>query len=160
MGHKELSRWLKALLVLTAVIGLFLAFVLMPNVARTLLEEDRMHYAHLELPFEIFVWASVVPFLAMLFLAWQVFDQIGKDNSFCEENANKLKTISILGVVEVVYYFGGLVALMFIDIFYAPIIITIAIVIFFAFAISVIAAALSHLVLKAWIIKSENDLTV
>jgi hypothetical protein len=159
MSQKEMSRWLKLLLVLAMFIALFLAFVLAPSVAEDQLA-TRVHYLPYKLPFEIYIWISAMPFFYTLVIAWGIFTRMGNDNSFCEENAKALKAISRLSVFEALYYFVGEILLLATGILFPPLIITFAIVIFFSFAVAVFSAAISYLVRKGWELKTENDLTV
>ena len=159
MKHRELARWLKLLAILSGIVILFLAFLLVPNVAKEM-ALTRTKYAHLQMPFNLFVWVSVIPFMLSLLNAWKIFNQIGQDNSFSKQNAHYLTNISRLSLIELVYYFIGIILLLVFNLLHPPIIIAMAVVIFIAFALSIITAALSHLVNKAAEIKDENDLTV
>ena len=159
MKHKELSRWLKLLLILSGIVVVFLAFILVPNVAKEM-AATRLRYSHLQTPFNIFVWISTVPFIASLFMGWSICTEVGSDNSFSVKNAKSLTYISRFSLIEVIYYFIGIVLLLIFDLLHPPIIIAMAVVIFISFAMAVITAALSHLVNKAAAIKDENDLTV
>lgn len=159
MKHKELSRWLKVLVVSACVVVAVLAFVIVPSVAEKIAKSSAK-YAHLEWPFVIFIWVSTIPVIIITIISWKMFTRIGNDNSFCVENSICLKHISRLSLLEVIYYFTGTMILLFIDLLHTSLIITSAVIIFIAFALAVLSAALSHLVMKAWLLKNENDLTV
>jgi hypothetical protein len=159
MKQKDLAVWLKISISMAFAIVFFLAFIVVPGVASDLARE-KAHYAHLASPFTWFVWLSVAPAFLSMALAWMVFTEMGRDNSFCEENARRLKYISGLGLLEAAYYFVGLILLLLLNLLYVPILVSVAVIISICFLVTVSAAALSHLVMKAWLIKSENDLTV
>ncbi|MCL1802488.1 MAG: DUF2975 domain-containing protein [Eubacteriaceae bacterium] len=154
-----MALWLKASVLLASTIIVFLTFFVVPSVAKDLAEE-KTYYAYLSTPFVVFVWVSVIPAAAAVPLSWAIFSEMGRDNSFCEKNARYLKYISLLSLFIAAYYFIGIVLLLIAHLLYVPILICAAVIISICFLVSVSCAALSHLVMKAWLIKAENDLTV
>ena len=121
--------------------------------------------------------AVMEPPLLVFWDAWKIFTQIGKNNSFCVENARRLRRISfcaladtVLDVILLVY--GVIHRFRFVasfapddimkelgeDLFLAAVrFLFVAII---GVAITVAAAALSHLTLKAAHLQDENDLTI
>lgn len=141
MTQRELSIWLRVIVALTAICCLYLAVT-----------------AWLLAPVEdaIFLTFSAVPVFASLFLAWKIFADIGRDKSFTEKNAMRLRLISRLALLDTFAYVVRAVVLGILGIndFSS------LIIIFLGIAMTVITAALSHLTRKAAALKSENDLTI
>jgi hypothetical protein len=93
MQQKELSVWLRAVVILIFLCCLFLAFIVIPEQSDEYLMRHP-DYAPLFLPGLIFFWVTLLPVFASLLLAWRIFAEIGRDNSFCEKNALRLRGIS------------------------------------------------------------------
>ena len=111
-------------------------------------------------PWLISIWVSAIPCYMVLLLGWFVSTNIGKDNSFSKENAKHLKWVSFMALIDVVYYFAINGIFLLLDMSH-PFVMGIALIICFCgTAFSVCAAALSHLVDKASVMKEENDLTI
>jgi uncharacterized membrane protein len=159
LKQKELSVWLKAVLVLLAASCLVLAFLIVPEQA------DELVTAHPEyrdcfLPCLIFVEATFLPVFAALILAWQIFSDIGRDSSFSAKNALRLRSMSRLALLDTVFYVIGAVVLLAQDLLNFDILFVIICIVFMGFCFTVACAALSHLTKKAAEMKSENDLTI
>lgn len=93
-------------------------------------------------------------------LAWFIFVNIGKNESFCVQNAKHLQVISVIAVAEAFVFLVSfaLLAQESTLSFETGVWVLAAALVCFAFA--VVTAALSHLTLKAALIKAENELTV
>lgn len=97
---------------------------------------------------------------AILFQFWKITDEIGKDNSFSKENARHFHRMTILSVLVAVQYLIRIVAFIFlgettmISVYYRAGMS----LIFMLFA--VLTEALSGLVLNAYLMKQEQDLTI
>ena len=79
MKQKELSRWLKAILVLAVVAGLVTLLVLVPSFGRsTVLTYPE--YAFLYWPCLLFIWLSGVPLFAAIGYAWRVCSELARDS--------------------------------------------------------------------------------
>lgn len=98
--------------------------------------------------------------VAIGILAWLIFVNIGKNESFCVQNAKYLHAISVIAVAEAFVFLAGfaLLAQGSALSFETGVCVLAAALVCFAFA--VVTAALSHLTLKAALIKAENELTV
>lgn len=165
MGQKELSLLLK---IVVAVLAVFLtaalAFFLPP-----LAHEAYLFYAGRSesvakiLGFWVVpgvIGLSSIPCYASLVLGWKIFTQIGLNNSFCAENARRLRTISRLALADTVVYLLLSLLLCSMGIAHPSIVLILAAIILFGAAATVCSAALSHLTQKAADIKSDNDLTI
>jgi len=156
---KELAAWLKIISLLSLFIILFLTFAVVPSVAKDMARSSAK-YAHLAKPFTYFVWMSAIVPIIGVFISWSVFNELERDNSFCVKNAISLKRISQLALAEAIYYFIGIIFLLVRALLNLPVLITAGVIVTICLVITVCAAAISHLIMKAAILKDENDLTV
>lgn len=159
MKQKELSIWLKFLVTVAGLMGLFLCFWFAPVYGRMLAQKEA-HLAKLFWPCLIYIWIAAIPVYLALYEAWQIFTNIGRDQSFIRENVHRLKRITRLSIVEVVLYFGAAVILLWVDLVSIQIFIVIFIILFASMFVSVCASVLSHLVSKSMELQEENDLTI
>ena len=97
---------------------------------------------------------------AILYQFWKVCVQIGKDNSFSKENAKCFRNISHFALLLAVVWFAGIVFLAILAVRQPGISIFMITAVLLSVMISVLAAALSHLILKAYELKQENELTI
>ena len=91
-------------------------------------------------------------------LAWKICTEIGRDNSFCHQNARWLSGIGVCALIDTGYCAIGTVTLEIIA--GSPIWLLGTAVCMVGLAIALAAFLLSHLVLKAADMKDENDLTI
>ena len=165
MKQKELSRWMKAIVVLGFICVLFLDAVWVPELGKDLAgntpELQRMFW-----PCLIYFWISTIPVMVFMALVWKMATEIGRDNSFCMKNALRLRTCSLLAAADTLYYIIGGVVLALMQRILSMNLLHIGIAIIglgvcaVGAAISVLCAALSHLTRKAADMRSENDLTI
>ena len=160
MTQKTFSNLLKAAILLAflccaAVYGLYVPAI--ADEARTC----DASLSSLYLPCLIFVELTALPILAAFVLAWQIASEIGRDNSFSRANASRMKAISFLALGDVAYFWIGIVVFWFaFNAKSGPLLILTFLVGAAGVIVSVCAGALSHLILKAAVLREENDLTV
>lgn len=159
MKQKELSLWLRAVVILVALAVLFLAVVFVPDMGEELARQNP-NLDFMYMPCLIYVWVTVLPVAAALVLSWLIFTDIGRDNSFSAANAARLKGISILALADTALYILAAFLLAFFHALHPGILVVIVCVVFMGISLTVAAAALSHLTRKAALLKSENDLTI
>ena len=159
MKQDALARWLKFIIIGVGLCGLITYTVIMPRFGAYLVRHDTMLERNV-MPWLILIWISAIPCYIVLFLGWRVADNIGADRSFSHDNAKYLKWISWLAAGDAAYFFLGNIVLWFSGMNHPGIVLYSLIVVFAGIAISVAAAALSHLVLKAAVLQEESDLTV
>jgi hypothetical protein len=148
MNQKNLSLWIKIILVGMGIIGAVVYFWLVPWGFRS------------SLPWKIFLWVSGLPSYAVLFFGWGIASRIGKDRSFSVENARALRNISWLAAADSAWFFvGHLVLAVMGESRWGNVLLSL-IIVFIGVAISVAAAVLSHLVLKAAALQEQSDLTI
>ena len=163
MSQKELSVLLKAVV---AVLAVFLAAVLVffvPLLSATVAqfyEGQPVRRAIFGYGIPGIVAASSVPGFVALGLAWRIFTEIGRNNSFCAENARRLRTISRLALGDTCLYVVLAVAVLALGPKHPSVPLIFVAVTLFGAAVTVCCAALSHLTQKAADLKSDNDLTI
>ena len=101
---------------------------------------------------------SAVPIAIALVLFWMICTEVGRDNSFCRKNARYLSGIGFCALVDTGYCAVGTVTLEALA--GSPVWLLGLGVCVVGLAIALAAFLLSHLVLKAAELKSENDLTI
>lgn len=159
MKQRELSLLLKAAIVVTALVTLLLLSLFAVSMANDM-RRSAPEFAQLYWPCLIFLWASSLPFWAALVLGWRISDDMGRNNSFCQANARRLKWVCWLALVEAAIYLGAFVALLVTAIGSPGIMFLLLFTILAGLVVAVIAAILSHLVDKAVALQQESDLTV
>ena len=154
----ELSRWLRGVLLFIFACCLVLGAIAVPAELRALTRASA-DFEPLQTGGLVFFWLSLLPVFAALTLAWCIFTDIGRDESFSEKNARRLRAISRLSLADTALYALAAVSLAFWGLLrvYLPVFIA---VIFLGIFLTIASAALSHLCHKAAALKSENDLTI
>lgn len=159
MKQKELSIWLRVVLGVGAAFMLFLSLLLIPKLGQRVVE----HYpelGYLYWPCLVFFWVTAALVLVFLALVWKIAVEIGRDNSFCYENAKRLRICSNLALADVILYLIAGCVLGAMNLLNFALIVAGIVVCSIGSAIAVCCAALSHLTRKAADMQSENDLTV
>lgn len=159
MRQMEVSKWLKAITILMGVAGLLFFFLVMPVMAKDL-AAAYPEAAYLMWPGILYGWGIGVICYAILYQFWKVCVEIGRDNSFSEENAKSFVMISRLAVAMAVVWFGGVVFLAIIHCLSPAFGIFMILIAFICIVVAVLAAALSHLIYKSYEMRQENDLTI
>lgn len=159
MRQQEVSKWLKAITGILALLGLFFFIWVMPQLVREMAEgyESKEYFTYCGV---LYGWGIAVCCYAMLWQFWKVCVQIGKDNSFSKENAKSFVIISRLSLVLAGIWFVGIVFLEIVvwlelgKLFFMVRAVLVCII------LAILSAALSHLILKAYELKQENELTI
>ena len=159
MKQNEVSKWLKGISIAIAIMGLIFFGVLVPRIAL----ECKASYPEVDFlfwPGLIGTWIVGGFGYAILYQFWSVCVQIGKDNSFSMENAKSFACICKIAVVNTILLFGSMLFVGFHSWLNPGFLLLFIGIIFISITIAVLAAALSHLILKAYEMKTENDLTI
>lgn len=159
MKQLEMARWLKLITVIAGGIGTFFCFVIVPSWSRDFIK-DYSDIKFLWNYFVAFIWITAIPCYLALYKFWGICTRIGRDCSFCIENATALKTISRYFIADCIIYVVAAVAAFFLGVLHPGILLFITVILFIGFALAIMSAALSHLVFKASDLKQENDLTI
>ena len=157
MTQKSLANLLKTIVILAGIVGAVLYLLVFPVIGRQLADTAG---ENIFWPWMIFLWISAIPCYAVLFKCWGISTSIRQDHSFSMENSKKLRMISLLALCDSIYFFSGNVIFLLLNLSHPVVILASLIIAFIGFAISIAAAALSHLVTKAARIQSENELTI
>lgn len=156
MDQKALSRRLKIIIIGVAVCSLIFYCALLPYLCHELLNAKGISFV-IEM---IYACVSGIPCFIAMFFAYKISSNIGNNLSFTKENADLLTKISNLAAIDTIYVFIGALLLIFLVSAEPMVIILSFVVIFGGLAVSVAAAALSHLVLKAADLQDQSDLTI
>ncbi len=159
MKQDTLSRWLKGILVGVGVCGLIVYGAVVPMLAEAMIDRYP-EFSGCRLPWLILIWATAIPCYTALILAWKIAGNIGADRSFSVENGKLLKWISILAAGDAAFFFAGNFIYLLLGMNHPGILLLSLLVEFLGVAISVAAAALSHLVMKAAELQDQSDLTI
>lgn len=159
MKQKSLAKWLKFIIVLVGICGLVFYGGIIPFLGIGI-SDVYPEYSYCFLPWLIFLLVTAVPCYIALGLAWKISSNIGKDKSFTSNNAKSLKHISVLAVINSVYFFIGNVVFFILNMNPIQVLGISIILIFFGIAIAVASAVLSYLVNKAAELQNQYDLTV
>lgn len=155
IDQKKISYWLKGMDIVLAVMGLVVLAVM------TL----AYLFIRTQLPGTLwtsvyFLWVAAFFYYVILFQLWKVCTQIGRMNSFSEENAKAFDNMSIAGMAVAVCFLAKLVWLL-IQRTLAPAVAGLIVMeILVACMFVVFTGAMSRLVLNAYEMKRENELTV
>lgn len=160
MKQREISRYLKV--VTAGVTVLFLIFVVwfMPSVLKkTVLEAwgKTAFWASC-----CFLWVTAVPCLLSLYRFWGICVKIGEDQSFSRQNAEALKRISHYMLADSIFYalFLACTCIFSWYTYIGELLFGTILVLFICVALTVLSAALSHLVYKASQLQEDQDLTI
>lgn len=159
MKQKNLANWLKLIIVGIAVCGLIVYAGIFPMYGRTLADTYK-DYSHAYVPWLVFIYITAIPCYTVLVFCWQIASNIGADRSFSQANAKLLKRISFLAAADSLIFFAGNIIYLLLDMNHPSIVLLSLIIVFVGIAISVAAAALSHLVNKAAELQEQSDLTI
>ena len=159
MNQKNLSVWLKALIVSVGVCGLIAYLVVLPGCLDAL-GESCPEFSGRRWIWTIFIWLSAAPCYATLALGWRIATRIGEDRSFSLENAKALSGISWLAAGDAAYFFLGNLTLWLLGMNHPGVLLLSLLICFVGVAVTVAAACLSHLTRKAADLQEQSDLTV
>ena len=159
MKQKELSKWLKLIIVFCGLFGLLFCIYVGPETGKGLLV-DSENLKELYKPYVAFIWVTGIPFFIALDLGWKICSDVGSAQDFTAKNADRLKIISVLAMTEGVLYVAALLYLFVFGSYNTNVFVVLLLILFFAVIISVFTSMLSYLVRKASEIKQDNDLTI
>ncbi len=159
MNQKSLAIWMKTILVAMGIFGIALFAVAVPMKASEFARTSP-EFAPYYLPWICLICGAGIPCYAVLVLGWRIAGNIGRDRSFCPENAFYLKWVSFLAAGDSALLFIGNLLLWLFGLDKPWMLFTCFVAVFAGIAISVAAAILSHLVAKAAILQEESDLTI
>ena len=156
MDQKKLALWLRAILAGVVLCSLVVYFVLVP------LWGVRVAARHPEIdsgfwPGIVFIWCTAAPCYLCAFWGWRIISEIRRDNSFSHINAVYLRRIMKALLFDAAFFFAGNVVMVLLDWSELSVFVTAVLVCFLVVAVATAAAALSHLVEKAALLREENE---
>ncbi|OPJ59451.1 DUF2975 domain-containing protein [Clostridium oryzae] len=159
MNQLKLSKWLKAILIGAGICGTIIYLYIFPSWGRGIaVSNPEFEYCYW--PWLVFLWITAIPCYATLVCGWKIVCEIGKDKSFSIKNANLLKLISIFMACDSAFFFAGNIIFLLLNMNHPGVVLLAFFATFAGIAITVTAAALSHLVYKAAKLREENELTI
>lgn len=154
MKQKELSRWLQAIVIVCWILCAVMGVYVMPRVFALTADVPPT-------PWRLAAfWVALIPVIAALWQGWLIFGEIGRDNSFCLKNARRLKIISFLAAGDTILAVIYSIVLAVLNALHPMQLIVHLAIVFVGIAVTIAAAALSHLTHKAAILQDENELTI
>ena len=159
MKQKTLARWLKAVIIGAALCGAVIYLIVIPDFGRSI-ADDNPGLAYCYWPWLIFLWCTALPCYIALVFGWRIAKNVGNDRSFCMENARALKWIAWLALADAIFFFGGNLVLLFLNMNHPGVVLLSLVAVFAGVAVAIAAASLSHLVAKAADLQTESDLTI
>lgn len=160
MKQSSLANWLKIIIVGLGICGLIIFCIVLPILGQTIDQAYQGEFHSYYLFWLIFIWVAALPCYAVLVLAWRVAVNIGKDRSFSIQNAKLIKGISYLAAADSAFFFLGNIISLFFNLNHPSVVLASLFIIFIGVAISVAAAVLSHLILKAQVLQEQSDWTI
>ena len=159
MEQRTLVKWLKGLVVFAVVCGLGLDGGALPLAGQWMVERYP-EFGYCFWPWLIFLWVLSIPYFLVLYLAWNIFENIERDRAFTMENAEYMGRISFLAAADAVVLLLGNVLFFLIGMSHPGILLLCFVITLVGIAFSVAAAALSHLIRKAADLQDQSDWTV
>lgn len=159
MKQENIAKWLKAIVIGTALFGVGIYGYVIPTWGRVIVYNNP-EFSDRFFPWLIFLWITAIPCYIALIFAWKIFTQIGKNNSFSYVNAKYFKHITRLALSDTVYFLLGNFVLLMWNKSHPGVFLASFLVAFVGVAIAVLCIALSHLVYKAAQMNEENELTI
>ena len=159
MDQKRFSWWLRVMIVCLGLIGAVLYFLVLPF-SGNYLADAYPEFAYAFWPWLVFLWLTGIPCYIVLIYGWKIAASIGKDKSFSLENADRLTKISYLAAGDTVFFVVENIVFCVLNLNPIWILLMSMLIAFVGIAIAIIAAALSHLVMKAADLQEQSDLTI
>lgn len=160
MKQSTLSHWLKAIILGVGLCGLVVYALVLPMLGQTAVQAAGPEYAYCYWPWLVFLWLTAPACFAALVFAWRIAVNIGQNRSFSLDNARLMKWISWLAAGDAGFFFVGNFVMGVLFANHAGVLLFSLLFVFAGVAISVAAAALSHLIRKAAELQEQSDLTI
>lgn len=159
MEQKKLAKLLKGIVIGVGVGGLVFYCCLVPMIGQSIIA-GYPEYSGWFYPWLIVLWVTGIPCYAALVFGWKIAGSIGRDESFTEKNASRLKMISYLAIADSVFFFLVNVVFWLLNMNHPGMVLCSLGIAFVGVSIAVGAAVLSHLVKKAAVLQKESELTI
>lgn len=157
MKHIRISKWLKGVTFILAIMGL-----LFFGGVTYFINITGVSYPFIRI---FFLWYTAACCYLILFNFWSVSTEIGRDNSFSKENGAAFRHMAVCGaavtlgfVVKLIWKLTVLVPMESASLLFTVGAIAFEIIVGIIF--SIVCEALSQLIYNAYEVKHENDLTI
>lgn len=159
MTQSKLSRRLKAVILCVSLClaGVYLWFLPMLGME---VRAENPEFAHCFWPWLIFLWGTGLPIVVAMATSWKIAAEIGADRSFTRENSLRMRRISTLAFWDTAYFFAGNLVMGFMFVSHPGVLLYSFFFDLAGICIGVVAAALSHLIYKAALLREEQTLTI
>lgn len=156
MSQSKLAKLICALMAGVGLCGLVIYLYVIPVLGWDMCLQ-MPEFSHCFYPWLVFIWLTAIPCYAVLYYGWKIGVEIGKDNSFSQENAEYLHKIMLMAIIDTAVFFAGNIIFLLLNMNHPGIVLLSLLVCFGGVAVAIIAAALSHLVTKAAQMRTENE---
>jgi len=161
MEQKTFAKMLKLIVIGAGICGLFIYLYILPSYVYYFADECHPGSANAYYwPWMIFLWMTAIPCYMVLVFGWKIAANIGNDKSFSRENASLMKWIAWMAAGDSVFLFAGNILFLGLNMNHPGIVLIVLVIVFAGAAITVVAAALSHLIYKAAVMQEESELTI
>lgn len=158
MIQRKIANWLKGLdIVLFIMVLSLLIFLTYVRLQRPELIDFLNDSSVGFIAFSCFTGICV---FIVLIEFWKICTQIGNDNSFSIENSKAFHNMTICGIVAAVIFACKIVSLIITSNFTLLYMMLILVEIVLSVMFAILAEAMSKLVLNAYEVKHENELTI
>lgn len=165
MQQKTLVSWLKAIIIVFALLLGVLLFLVVPTIGRRAVINTPAA-SFLFWPCLVVIWVLGALVYLMLVEAWKVCGRIGQGCPFCGENAKSFVYIAQYALIDCGILFAGNIVYAAVSewnglgVYPMEVPIFSLLLIFIGLAVAVAAVTLSHLIYKASDMDEENRLTI
>ena len=156
MKQKKISRWLKAMILMLAVLGI-LFFGPLTCFA---FQYKAEHPGSLFWTFIFFSWYTALLCYAVLIEFWKICTEIGRDNSFSMENATGLHRMGMCAVAAEAGFLARFLWFLLIHELRPWPVLLIVLEMLLCLIFVTLCEALSKLTQNAYEVKRENELTI
>lgn len=159
MSQKGLANLLKAVVIGIGLCGLAVYFYFIPAWAQLMLQ-GLPKYEICYRAWIIFIAITGLPCYLALICGYRIAAEIGRDNSFSTINARLLKYVTWMAAYDSAFLFIGSCVFYALGMSSSALMLHCCLVVFAGVSVTVVTAALSHLVYKAASLKEETELTI
>ena len=159
MKQDRLDGWIRFIIIGVGICALVVYAAVIPMLGQSIIY-DAPEFAGWYVPWLVFISITAIPVFIALCLCWKVTRNIGSDRSFSMENARLLKWVSWLAAADSAYFFIGNIVMLFLNMSHPGVTLLSLLVVFVGVAVSIAAAVLSHLIVKAADLQEQSDLTI
>ncbi len=155
----KISGVLKGFILCTALLGLLFFVVGFPEIEKSIIEIAPEIY-YLYKPWLIFAWTCAVPYFIILFFAWKISDNIGREKAFSHENEILFRKIYITTAIGTAYFLLVNLIFLLLNVSHPGIMITAVFIVFAGSAFAFCAKVLGKMCSIAATLKEQNELTI